>query len=799
MDPEEALEIAQQAVKKVSHIAIVVGQKKKRNVCGRLGGELFIVADYLDGLSNQADQLSKVPKLLRDIERICCWPEQLKDDYYPCLEGIANNIYGSDAYRQFEARIIKGVTKITAGNGEEAEKAILHIRRFTKRGGIKKQKTEEISNSKSMPVDHLDDAKDIVYQTLRKYVRCTCDCGLKDKTEHSANLLLAVTSENHEGTALFNMLFSSDPSRDRLMNGRWQDVRLSVSHSKGRKKQQKRARFDNITDYTERCSEEVKDGKFCKLIRQGDNHASLCFMVHDGKLHRLLDSEPLQHIVDHTPGISLANVIQSYYLTPKVKTILGYILARSVWQFYDSDWLKTPWTSRTIQFMKHYTSPLGDDEPSIFPSKPYYSVHFGEDDATASEATTNSGEIHRYPRVRDLGIMLVEIGLGCLLNGSAPTNNDALKISKANQDWLQAKGWSDSKSPWRDFDYPKYRGAVENCLNPNIFAKAPFTPSVNVDELAKGLHKRRKIFYEHVVSPLEDLVQGTGWKDSVNSMPSLRLQAPTTQQPQTLEELGPPVEQAKISKDQKAARKWLKRIQLLNKELKSLSQGPVKRVRIAILDTGYDADAVFFHPNARRNRLVKWKDWVGDAKEPTDCNGHGTHLVSLIMKIAPEADIYVARVAKDPMGLNDASEAISEAIEWASECDANIISMSFGFPATQPSISKAIRKAVNDHDDSIIFFAAAANSGLNESEMFPARHECVISIRATNSNGAFQDFNPPRSSHGGTVIGTLGLDVPASGLSHETGDVYRKGTSVSTAVAAGMAEVVDKRGDVGVV
>jgi len=72
MDPEEALELAQQAVKKVSHIAISVGQKKQRSVCGRLGGELFIVADYLDGLSNQVDQLSKVPKLLRDIERICC-------------------------------------------------------------------------------------------------------------------------------------------------------------------------------------------------------------------------------------------------------------------------------------------------------------------------------------------------------------------------------------------------------------------------------------------------------------------------------------------------------------------------------------------------------------------------------------------------------------------------------------------------------------------------------------------------------------------------------------------------------
>ena len=533
----------------------------------------------------------------------------------------------------------------------------MHIRRFTKRGGIKKQKTEEITTSKSMPVDHLDDAKELVYQTLRKHVRCTCDCDWVDKREHSANLLLSLPSDDQD-SALFNMLFSSDPSRDRLMTGRWQDVQLSVvNSSKSQKKRQKRARFDDNIDYTERCSEEVKDGKFCKLIRQGDQHARLCLTVHDGKLHRLLDSQPLQHIVDHTPGISLANVIQSYYLTHKVKAILGYILARSMWQFYDSDWLKTPWTSRTIHFMKHYNSPLEDEEPSIFASKPYYSVHFGEEDASVSEATTNSGEIHRYPRVRDLGIMLVEIGLGCLLDDSAPKNN---VISKANQDWLLAKGWSDRKGPWRDFDYPKYRAAVENCLDPHIFAKAPFTPSVNADELTKGLHKRRKIFYEHVVSPLEELVQGTGWKDIVNDMPSLRMQTTTTRQPKSLEEVGIPVEQSKLSKDQKDAKRWLRRVQLLNRELKSASQVPVRRVRIAILDTGYDPDAVFFQPNARRNRLVEWKDWVEDAKEPTDCNGHGTHLVSLIMKIAPEADIYVARVAKDPMGLSDASEAIGE-------------------------------------------------------------------------------------------------------------------------------------------
>lgn len=83
-------------------------------------------------------------------------------------------------------------------------------------------------------------------------------------------------------------------------------------------------------------------------------------------------------------------------------------------------------------------------------------------------------------------------------------------------------------------------------------------------------------------------------------------------------------------------------------------------IKIAILDTGYDDDAVFFHHPYRCSRMKGWKDWVDSSITPQDCNGHGTHVVSLVMKVAPNADIFVARVAKDTEGLQHASENISE-------------------------------------------------------------------------------------------------------------------------------------------
>lgn len=116
--------------------------------------------------------------------------------------------------------------------------------------------------------------------------------------------------------------------------------------------------------------------------------------------------------------------------------------------------------------------------------------------------------------------------------------------------------------------------------------------------------------------------------------------------------------------------------------------------------------------------------------------------------------------------------------------------MSFGYTDDQPNISRAIRKAMYERDGSMLFFAAASNSGANDKEMFPARHESVISIRATNAKGDFTDFNPPRSPGEDIVFGTLGVDVPSAGLSDSGEEVYKSGTSVATAVAVGIAGAV---------
>lgn len=107
----------------------------------------------------------------------------------------------------------------------------------------------------------------------------------------------------------------------------------------------------------------------------------------------------------------------------------------------------------------------------------------------------------------------------------------------------------------------------------------------------------------------------------------------------------------------------------------------------------------------------------------------------------------------------------------------------------QLPIAQAIETAIRERDGSVLFFAAAANSGANTAQLFPARHQSVISIRATTSKGYIADFNPPLDPDEATALATLGVEVPSAPLSHFTDQKasVRSGTSIANAISVGIA------------
>jgi hypothetical protein len=74
---------------------------------------------------------------------------------------------------------------------------------------------------------------------------------------------------------------------------------------------------------------------------------------------------------------------------------------------------------------------------------------------------------------------------------------------------------------------------------------------------------------------------------------------------------------------------------------------PATPVRIAILDTGIDKShgsivGGFLLQRLRKERCYSWVG--GDSTDVHDSHGHGTNATDLLLRVAPQAQIYVAKV-----------------------------------------------------------------------------------------------------------------------------------------------------------
>jgi hypothetical protein len=433
----------------------------------------------------------------------------------------------------------------------------------------------------------------------------------------------------------------------------------------------KRARFSegSISALPPQSSEElieVSREQFCKLLGlYPDSRVRL--VIQNGKFRESKVVKPIEQIIEHKPGISLARILKLYSLTPKMRVALAYILAYSVWQYYDSDWIKTRWTSESIQFMKEYESNNAGKEGKLFAWKPYLSVRLGDGEPSLPEYSKICGEMHRYPKVRALGILLVEIGIGLPFDG---TSQRPL-ADGSNDDWLWAMRCLRDKNQWEAFDYGSYRKAVDDCLNPENFFSVLHMEG-DSPKKTNDLKQRRDTLYKKVVTPLEKLLVGTGWMEELTKIGPLdtlaeRNDDQTVSKPvhkrTATADLFPiqPTAKNSSTRSQKDAKTWLLRMNALNRNI-SISCSPSTPIKIAILDTGCDIGTPFFFSPTNTHRLKGWKDFAQYSPEWEDHDGHGTYLTSLIMKIAPEAEIYVARITLSPEELVLASEKVAEVL-----------------------------------------------------------------------------------------------------------------------------------------
>ncbi|KAF5723718.1 hypothetical protein FMUND_1537 [Fusarium mundagurra] len=218
----------------------------------------------------------------------------------------------------------------------------------------------------------------------------------------------------------------------------------------------------------------------------------------------------------------------------------------------------------------------------------------------------------------------------------------------------------------------------------------------------------------------------------------------------------------------------------------------IEPVRIAILDSGLDPKSPFIieDQNLARPQIQEARSFVHGTEphEILDEIGHGTHALGLLLKVAPCAEIYVAKIARGETLDRNTYGDIAKAIDYAvREWKVDIITMSFGIREYDESMSTAISNALNHRT---LLFAAASNDGGNLGRAFPAQYPSVFCIYSTDGNGNPSKFNPTASETdvNFSLLGEHVLSHWPAGLNgiEQTVNVM-SGTSVATPIAAGLA------------
>lgn len=220
-------------------------------------------------------------------------------------------------------------------------------------------------------------------------------------------------------------------------------------------------------------------------------------------------------------------------------------------------------------------------------------------------------------------------------------------------------------------------------------------------------------------------------------------------------------------------------------------------IPVAVLDTGVD----FTHPDLSGIFEPGW-DYVNDDADPSDDQGHGTHVTGLIGAVGGNG-VGIAGAAYDvrivPLKVLDQDNFgfyswWAAGLVFAADLGVPVVNLSAGGPNPSPALLDAVRYA---HDRGSVICVAMMNEN-SDVPYYPAAYSETIAVGATDVNDARAD---PFFWGGGSSWGPhIDLVAPGDGLisTRNTGGyVSGGGTSQATPlVTAVVALMMGPRGGI---
>lgn len=70
-----------------------------------------------------------------------------------------------------------------------------------------------------------------------------------------------------------------------------------------------------------------------------------------------------------------------------------------------------------------------------------------------------------------------------------------------------------------------------------------------------------------------------------------------------------------------------------------------EKIRVAIIDTGINDEDIIIDAATEDGRIKARRDFMDSTDDCKDYYGHGTHVARLLLTLAPQAELYIAKVS----------------------------------------------------------------------------------------------------------------------------------------------------------
>lgn len=163
-----------------------------------------------------------------------------------------------------------------------------------------------------------------------------------------------------------------------------------------------------------------------------------------------------------------------------------------------------------------------------------------------------------------------------------------------------------------------------------------------------------------------------------------------------------------------------------------------RKIKVAVLDTGIIENHIEF-----TSAIIAKKNFLEDTPNVFDFDKkrHGTHVAGIIaargygemIGVAPECELLVGKIM-ETVSDGFVEEILIEAINWSTQNEADVISISSGAGSASTDLEKAISDFITERNGAVCAAIGNGGSDKNSAGNYPAKYTNCISVGALNED-----------------------------------------------------------------